>query len=51
MWLVENGVDMFVEVGVGKVLIGMVKCIVKEVKGFVVNMFDDIDGLIDVLFN
>jgi len=46
-WLAENGVDMFVEVGTGKVLTGMVKRIAKDGAGLAVNTPEDIDALLE----
>lgn len=48
-WLVEQGVDTFVEVGTGKVLTGMVKRIARDASGIAVNTPADIDALIEKL--
>jgi len=48
-WLVENGVDTFVEVGSGKVLSGMMKRIERSAKALPVNTPADIDALFELL--
>ena len=48
-WLVEQGVDTFVEVGTGKVLTGMVRRIARDASGIAVNTPADIDALIEKL--
>lgn len=48
-WLVENGVDTFVEVGSGKVLSGMMKRIERSAKAQPVNTPADIDALFELL--
>ncbi|EFO29621.1 malonyl CoA-acyl carrier protein transacylase [Roseibium sp. TrichSKD4] len=48
-WLVENGVDTFVEVGSGKVLSGMMKRIERSAKVQPVNTPTDIDALFELL--
>lgn len=39
-FLVVEGIDIIIEVGLGKVLIGLGKCIVKLINYFVINIFD-----------
>ena len=47
----ENGVKNFIEIGPGKVLIGMVKRTIKDVNCFSINSIADIKNLIDEFKN
>ncbi len=47
LWLAQNGVGTFVEIGTGKVLTGMVRRIHKEAAGIAVNTPEDIDALME----
>jgi [acyl-carrier-protein] S-malonyltransferase len=46
-YMINNGVDEFVEIGPGKVLSGLVKRISKDVNVFNINSIDDITNYIN----
>ena len=46
-YMINNGVNEFIEIGPGKVLSGLVKRINKDVKVFNINFIDDITNYIN----
>lgn len=49
LWLADQGVDHFIEVGAGKVLTGLVKRIVPEAKAVSAGTPDELDALAEML--